>query len=425
MDSAYDFGYAVNGVEFSKHAIKSIRERYNYDVMDFEGFQKVSKKYDVIAMLDVIEHLRDPFETLEKIKNVLSDNGILAISTMDSRSWISRIMGRRLEDFRRISEHIYFFSKSNLVEILIKSGFEILEIRKPGHSFELEHLCGRLKNIVAPLAFILKLILIIFPFLKKVNIYVNSFTKMIIYARKKNVIVQEEFSGKLLSIVMPVYNEAFFVEKVIEKVINTNLGIKKELFIIDDGSTDQTPRILEKYTGKKDIEIIRIEHGGKGVAVAEGISRSKGDYVVIQDADQEYDPEDISKLLNVVTKTGALAVYGTRYAGTYRKTGLFLNTIANSFLAFLTNAITGLNLSDMETGYKLFSGPVIRSLELKSKGFEFEAEVTCKVNRLKISIFETPISYNARSYMEGKKICFSDGLKAIYTLFKYGFRRSN
>lgn len=184
LDSAYDFGYSIQGVEFNKYAINYIRKRYTYRIIPYEDFIKMDEKFDVVTLFDVIEHLQDPFETLNRFSTLINNDGLIIISTMDSHSYISRLLGLRLEDFRRIREHIYFFSRKNLTILLEKLGFEILEVASQGHTFEMRHLCERIKNSLPLVGNILAFILKIFPGLGNMNIYIDPYTKMIVYARK-------------------------------------------------------------------------------------------------------------------------------------------------------------------------------------------------------------------------------------------------
>jgi len=184
LDSAYDFGYLVHGVEFNKYAINYIRNRYTYKITSYEDFIKMNEKFNIVTLFDVIEHLQDPFDTLNKLYNLIDTEGLLIISTMDSHSYMSRFLGLKLEDFKRIREHIYFFSKKNLTDLLTRLGFEILEVSSQGHTFEMKHLCSRIKSSLPLVGNILTFVLNIFPFLGNLNVYVNPHTKMIIYARK-------------------------------------------------------------------------------------------------------------------------------------------------------------------------------------------------------------------------------------------------
>ncbi len=421
LDIAYDYGHDVSGVEFNNSAIEYIKNRYTYKIQTVDEFENSKETYDVITAYDVIEHVLDPVKTLHQLSSKVKTNGLLVILTTQARSITSRILGKRLEDFRRTSEHIYFFSPKNLSELLSKYGFEVLKVQSQGHSFQLDMLCQRIRNISKIIYFPMKTILTIMPFLGKINIYINPFTKFVLYARK----VENEgnlndiFSSKKLSIIMPAYNEQFYLEKIVNKVLAVDYGMNFELIIIDDGSSDRTFQIASELSEKVNVSAFRIEHAGKGRAVYEGFQKSTGDFVVIQDADLEYDPEDIKKLLEVVQKTNAYAVYGTRFSGEYRRTGSYIYTLGNNFLTMLTNLLCGLNLTDMETCYKLFDGNLIRSIKIKSKGFDFEPEITCKLSNLKIPIYETAISYNPRSKLQGKKIGVKDGFSAIFSIIKY------
>jgi len=227
-----------------------------------------------------------------------------------------------------------------------------------------------------------------------------------------------------LSIVIPVYNEKASIEKLLSLVEAVNLGdIKKEIIIVDDGSQDGTREILEKYKDRKGYNVIFHEaNAGKSAAVKTGILASTGDIVVIQDADLEYDPEDYKKLLIPFNKGVADVVYGSRFKGEGpHRMIYFKNMIANKFLTALSNLFTGFNLTDMEVCYKMFNGELIRRIAktLTATRFGFEPEVTAKIAKEKVRLFEVGISYYGRSKEEGKKIKFIDGIKAIWEIIKY------
>jgi len=305
----------------------------------------------------------------------------------------------------------------------MRYGYDILEISSCGHSFELNHLVKRISTSFPIAASLFGFFLKILPFLGRVTVYINPLTKFIIYARKRNEITAVKKEQKKLSVVIPAFNEQLYIKKIIEKLSALDIGMQKELIIVNDGSTDGTHDILQKYSSAENIKVLHKKNEGKGSAVAMGIAVSTGDYVLIQDADLEYNPDDIPLLLDAMIKTGANVVYGTRYRGSYRKTGYFINTLANNFLTLMSNIINNNNLTDMETGYKLFNGNLIRSIKISSKGFDFEPEITCKRSRYKTAIYEVPVTYNARTYYEGKKIRFKDGVLAIIALIKYGILR--
>ena len=227
-----------------------------------------------------------------------------------------------------------------------------------------------------------------------------------------------------LSVLIPVYNEEVTVTHVIEEVEKVNLGnIEKEIIVIDDGSTDSTPKIVEEL--KKKYNNIKIfshkTNQGKGSAVRTGIKKSTGDLIVIQDADLEYDPRDYPLLMKPILEDKADVVYGTRFLGPHRVL-LFWHMMGNFFLNLLTNLLYNSTLTDMETGYKMFKKEVIKNIPLESNGFDIEPEITAKVLKRGYRVWEVPISYYGRGYEEGKKITWKDGVVAILTLLKYRFK---
>ncbi len=223
-----------------------------------------------------------------------------------------------------------------------------------------------------------------------------------------------------LSIVIPCYNEEKTVRQLVDLVEQVE-GINKEIILLDDGSKDATPQILAQL-GKERPHlkiVLQPKNHGKGATVREGFKHTTGDYVIIQDADLEYDPQDYKKLLPELEK-GAQVVYGSRFAGRYEDM-TSLHYFGNRFLTILTNLLYGTHLTDMETCYKLLPGEFVRSLKLKSDRFDFEPEITSKILKSGMKIVEVPISYKGRSWKEGKKITWRDGLHAVKTLFKFRF----
>lgn len=222
-----------------------------------------------------------------------------------------------------------------------------------------------------------------------------------------------------LSVVMPVFNEKATIREIIDKVLAVDLD--KELIIVDDGSTDGTRDILKELEPSLggSARIFYLDRNrGKGWAVRQGIAQATGDVLVIQDADLEYEPEEFHNLLEPFQKGRAAVVYGSRFLGGHR-TGYYWTTLGNKLLTWLTNVIYNTNLTDMETCYKLFAMDVIREIPLKCQRFEFEPEVTAKVLKRGVHIYEVPISYIGREYSEGKKITWKDAWEAFKTLVRY------
>lgn len=230
-----------------------------------------------------------------------------------------------------------------------------------------------------------------------------------------------------LTVLIPAYNEENTIISILDKVIDVKLqnDIQKEIIIVDDCSSDNTANLIQEYReNHSKYEIVYFKHEknkGKGAAIQTGIDRATGEYLIIQDADLEYDPDEYIDLLKPVIKGQADIVYGSRFAGSNPHRILFFtHTIGNKFLTFLSNLFTDLNLSDMETCYKLFDTNIIKSIRIKENRFGFEPEITAKISRIKdIRIYEVGISYYGRTFSDGKKIGWKDGVRALYCILKY------
>jgi glycosyltransferase involved in cell wall biosynthesis len=222
-----------------------------------------------------------------------------------------------------------------------------------------------------------------------------------------------------ISFIVPAFNEAATIGEVLTRV--RALGLDTQVIVVDDGSTDGTAEIVERL-GFDEVQLLRQPNRGKGAAIRAGIPFIEGEIVVIQDADMEYDPAEVPTLIDPIERGVADVVYGSRLAGGRpQRAYLFWHLLGNRFLSLVTGVLFNTTLSDMETGYKAFRSDVLRSLDLREDAFGIEPEITGKICKQRLRIYELPISYYGRSYAEGKKITWRDGFKALWVLFRVRF----
>jgi glycosyltransferase involved in cell wall biosynthesis len=222
-----------------------------------------------------------------------------------------------------------------------------------------------------------------------------------------------------ISVVIPVFNERETIAEILSRVRRALDGKDSELVVVDDGSTDGTREALRSIDGIRLIE--HEQNQGKGAALRTGFAAASGDVVIVQDADLEYDPRDYPRLLEPIVDGRADVVFGSRFLGGPHRVLFFWHYLANKLLTWLSNMFTNLNLSDMETGYKVFRRPVLERIRIRSDRFNFEPEITAKVAKTRCRVYEVPISYSGRTYDEGKKIGWRDGLSALWSIIKFRF----
>jgi glycosyltransferase involved in cell wall biosynthesis len=222
-----------------------------------------------------------------------------------------------------------------------------------------------------------------------------------------------------ISVVIPVFNERETIAEILSRVRRALDGKDSELVVVDDGSTDGTREALRSIDGIRLIE--HEQNQGKGAALRTGFAAASGDVVIVQDADLEYDPRDYPRLLEPILDGRADVVFGSRFLGGPHRVLFFWHYLANKLLTWLSNMFTNLNLSDMETGYKVFRRPVLERIRIRSDRFNFEPEITAKVAKTRCRVYEVPISYSGRTYDEGKKIGWRDGLSALWSIIKFRF----
>ena len=241
----------------------------------------------------------------------------------------------------------------------------------------------------------------------------------------------------MVSLVIPVYNELATLKEIVRRVVAVDFD--KELIFVDDGSTDGSRELLSELQQQplatwlppntpmkgenRAVVLLQPRNMGKGAAIRAGFERATGDIVLIQDADLEYDPRDIPRVIQPILDGIADVCFGSRFIGSPRRALFFWHTVMNKGLTLVSNALNDINITDMETGYKAFRIEVIRSIQLEENRFGIEPELTAKVAKLRLRLYEVPISYQGRTYAEGKKIGWKDGVRALYCIVKYGVRR--
>ena len=227
----------------------------------------------------------------------------------------------------------------------------------------------------------------------------------------------------LLSIIIPCFNEIQTIGEILKQIKKSKFPFSYEIIIVDDGSSDGTTEFLKRIKDNSIKTVFKQKNSGKGSAIIKGLDYTKGNYIIIQDADLEYDPNDIKKIIIQIFENESEVVYGSRFVNSSKRRVLyFWNYVANKFLTFLINIFTNMNFSDTQTCYKLIKKEIFESLKLTEKGFGIESEITMKISKLNLNVYEVGISYSGRKFEEGKKIRFKDGLRALFVILKFIFK---
>jgi 2-polyprenyl-3-methyl-5-hydroxy-6-metoxy-1,4-benzoquinol methylase/glycosyltransferase involved in cell wall biosynthesis len=411
LAAAAKLGYDVTGVEYSEHACARARERLGSSGRIVrESIDRLTEKnyYDVCVIADVIEHVTDPREFLRQVYEVLRPGGIVIVATPSLDSWSARLMRTKWMEFK--TEHLHYFTQETLHSLMFQTGLEPIAAL-PGHKcLSLDYIADHFRKYRIPaVSFILEHLSALLPAaVRKAPFHVVASGIISIGAKSLKT------GRRKLSIIVPAYNEAATLEPVLQSVMEKQLqGLDKEVVIVESNSTDGTREIVLKYEGCPGVEVV-LEDGprGKGHAVRAGLAHATGDYVLIQDGDQEYDIEDYDALIEPLASGRRAFVLGSRHGGRTWKVRQFkgkplmamLLNVGHWFFKVLVNLALGLNLDDPFTMYKVFRRDCVAGLTFESNRFDFDYELLFKIVRKGYRPIEIPVNYRSRTFNEGKKV---------------------
>ena len=424
LNLAFSKGAQVSGLEFSEISARLLRKKYKDKFKIYFGeLSKIQKKFDLIVLNDVLEHVRDPAGYLSRIYKLLKDDGYLYISVPSLDSISYKIQKTRWVEFKL--EHLYYFNDLNLRKLLFKSGFTNILTKKDFKVLSLKYIFGHfIKH--STLKYFFKIMDLIFP-----NFLLYKPFRI---AASGSSLISKKISTKIhnIDIILPVYNEEKTIDKVIKNVLNKKVeNFKLNLVIVESNSTDKTRQIVQRYINNPNVIIIfQAQPRGKGNAVREGIQNSKSEFILIQDGDLEYDINDYNSLLNTVVNSPHGFVLGSRHGGTRWKVREFTNEPFLGFMAntahwtltFLINLLYKTKLTDPFTMYKVFKRSNIEKLFFECDRFDFDYELLLKQIRAGYYPEEINVNYKARSFADGKKVdIIIEPFRWIYVIFKYRF----
>lgn len=430
--SAAKRGLSVSGVEYSPHAVEVARSKLTGDaeVICGEVSQLLGseKRYDFIVAADVLEHVREPREFLKTVYSLLNKGGIIMIIVPSIDSFTARLMKNKWMEFKL--EHLWYFSQSTLGRLIYSENFGEHQIHQAKKTLSFDYIAQHFERYpVQPYLRIIRMIRRLLPgALKSRLIHVNA-SGIVMMARK-----QEIKATHKLSVIMAVYNEEKTVKQVIDKLLLKKLDqVEIELIIVESNSTDKTAQILRQYVNHERVKLIWQEQArGKGNAIRAGLAQVSGDFVLIQDADDEYDFEDYDALIEPLISGEAAFVLGARHGGKawkmrqfsdQRITGHILN-LGHWFFTLLVNVFFGLRLKDPFTMYKVFRTDCLRGLKFECDRFDFDFELLIKLVQNGYKPIEIPVNYRSRSFKEGKKVrVIRDPLTWLRAIVKFRLKK--
>ena len=431
LAAAADLGYDVTGVEFSPSACARAQRRlgeHGRVVCGDISALKESSHFDICVIADVVEHVEDPRDFLQRVYGLIRTGGIVVIATPSLQSWSARLLRNRWMEFK--TEHLHYFTPETLHSLLFHAGLEPVAAFPGRKCLSLEYIADHFRKYPVPLvSSVLKFAARLLPRAARVAPFRITASGIVSVAVKTS-----RTARRKLSIIVPAFNEAATLAPVMESVLEKELeGLDKEIVLVESNSTDGTREIALRYQGRTGVKVVLEDRPmGKGHAVRTGLAHATGDYIMIQDADREYDIEDYDVLLEPLTSGKRAFILGSRHGGRTWKvrqfkgkpfTGLLLN-FGHWFFKTVVNVTFGLKLADPFTMYKVFRRDCIAGVTFECRHFDFDYELLIKIVRKGYRPVEIPVNYRSRSFSEGKKISvLRDPWTWIRAIAKYRWQK--